>query len=123
MAARGLKSVAVLSLAVVALVVTPNGSAKSCAQAVLEDWQDGRIDGVYAPRCYTAAREALPEDAKVYSTADADILRALQARLATARSAGGKSRTSRLVLPAHSDRDTKGLWLSTTTLALGDASA
>ncbi len=46
-------------------------------------WRDGRIDHVYTPACYRQALAYLPEDLRVYSSAEADISRALQARLTT----------------------------------------
>ena len=60
------------------------GAAPSCASRLLADWRDGRIDGTYPVACYRQALAHLPEDVRVYSTAQADITRALQARLNTA---------------------------------------
>ncbi|MFL5952354.1 MAG: hypothetical protein ACJ74M_12185 [Gaiellaceae bacterium] len=57
------------------------GAAQSCGTRVLDDWRDGRIDGTYPVRCYRQALADLPEDVSVYSTAQSDITRALQARL------------------------------------------
>jgi hypothetical protein len=48
----------------------------------MADWKDGRIDQVYAVSCYRTALADLPEDVRVYSTAQSDITRALQARVA-----------------------------------------
>jgi hypothetical protein len=59
------------------------GAAPSCASRLLADWKDGRIDRTYAVPCYRAALADLPEDVRVYSTAQTDITRALQARLAS----------------------------------------
>jgi hypothetical protein len=59
------------------------GAAPSCASRLLADWKDGRIDQTYAVPCYRAALADLPEDVRVYSTAQTDITRALQARLAS----------------------------------------
>jgi uncharacterized protein (DUF3084 family) len=57
----------------------------------LNDWKDGRIDQTYPVACYRAALADLPEDVRVYSTAQSDITRALQAQLhaPAAKSAGG----------------------------------
>jgi hypothetical protein len=67
----------------VALTCTATaGAAPSCASRLLADWKDGRIDRTYAVPCYRAALADLPEDVRVYSTAQTDITRALQARLA-----------------------------------------
>jgi hypothetical protein len=73
--------------------------AASCGDAVVADWRDnGRIDRVYAPRCYRAAVEALPEDVLVYSSAQNDINRALQARVESSAQTQAKGDASG---PAH----------------------
>jgi hypothetical protein len=59
------------------------GASQSCASRLLADWRDGRIDQTYGVSCYRQALADLPEDVQVYSTAQSDITRALQARLAT----------------------------------------
>jgi hypothetical protein len=64
------------------------GAAPSCASRLLADWKDGRIDQTYAVPCYRAALADLPEDVRVYSTAQTDITRALQARLASEAMSG-----------------------------------
>ena len=73
------------SLAVGLIVLgclTGTAAAKpSCASRLLEDWKDGRIDNTYPVACYRKALANLPEDVQVYSTAQSDITRALQARL------------------------------------------
>jgi hypothetical protein len=68
------------------------GAAQSCASRLLADWKDGRIDQTYAVSCYRTALADMPEDVRVYSTAQSDITRALQARIgaATLKSAGGE---------------------------------
>jgi hypothetical protein len=49
---------------------------------VINDWYDnGRVDGSYALRCYDDAIDALPRDVKDYSSAAEDITRALQAAM------------------------------------------
>jgi hypothetical protein len=73
---------AVLALGLMALAFTGTaGAAQSCGSRVLADWRDGRLDGTYPVKCYRQALAELPEDVQVYSTAQADITRALQARL------------------------------------------
>jgi hypothetical protein len=71
------------------------GAAQSCGSRVLGDWRDGRIDGTYPVACYRQALASLPEDVRVYSTAQADITRALQAQIVAtatpAAHAAGKS--------------------------------
>jgi hypothetical protein len=58
------------------------GASQTCASRLLADWEDGRIDQIYPVSCYRQALGELPEDVRVYSTAQADITRALQARIA-----------------------------------------
>jgi len=57
------------------------GAATTCASRLLDDWKDGRIDQTYPVSCYRDALADLPEDVRVYSTAQNDITRALQARI------------------------------------------
>ena len=54
------------------------GSAGSpaCATAVLDDWTKGTLGSGYAPDCYEAAIDSLPEDLRAYTTAADDIARA-----------------------------------------------
>ena len=50
-----------------------------CVEAVMLDWaNDGRIDRAYPATCYYAAIDSLPEDLRVYSSAQDDLRRALQ---------------------------------------------
>ena len=78
------------------------GAAQSCGLRVLEDWRDGRLDGTYPVTCYRQALAQLPEDVRVYSSAQADITRALQSRLAAtpkvAKSNGGSGVSPLLVV-------------------------
>jgi hypothetical protein len=68
-----------------ALAVTGTAAAaRSCGSRVLADWRDGRLDGTYPVACYRQALAQLPEDVRVYSSAQADITRALQQRLTPA---------------------------------------
>lgn len=77
---------AVLAFVVTVLVTAgPAAAAPNCASRVLKDWQDGRLDGTYPVACYRQALAQLPEDVRVYSSAQSDITRALQARLGTPR--------------------------------------
>jgi hypothetical protein len=62
---------------------TSAGASTACSSRLLADWRDGRIDGTYPVHCYREALASLPEDVRVYSTAEADITRALQSRLRT----------------------------------------
>ncbi len=52
-------------------------AAANCAHAVVQDWSDGRIDNQYPIACYRTALKDLPEDLRVYGSADSDIRRAL----------------------------------------------
>jgi len=57
------------------------GQAKTgCVSRLLADWRDGRIDGTYSVGCYRTALAHLPEDVRIYSSAESDITRALVAR-------------------------------------------
>jgi hypothetical protein len=62
----------------------------TCADTVLVDWNNGRLSSAHAPACYRDALEALPEDARLYTTAPEEIMRALRASLA-ARAPGRES--------------------------------
>ncbi len=64
-----------------ALVFCGAGQAKTgCASSLFSDWRDGRIDGTYSVKCYRTALAQLPEDLRIYSSAESDITRALLAR-------------------------------------------
>ena len=102
---------ALLSLALVILAAATSGTAaakSSCANRLIADWQDGRIDRTYPVPCYRQALASLPEDVRVYSTATSDITRALHARLSsstrrttaasTAGSGGGGGVSTLIVL-------------------------
>ncbi|HEX9378350.1 MAG TPA: hypothetical protein VF872_02055 [Gaiellaceae bacterium] len=76
---RALLTFAALLLA--ALVFSGAGQAKTgCVSRLLADWRDGRIDGTYSVGCYRTALAHLPEDVRIYSSAESDITRALVAR-------------------------------------------
>ena len=69
---------------VAAALLTPSAShaATPCWQRVLDDWRDGHLDGDHAVRCYREALAHLPEDLRVYGTAETDIQRELTRALA-----------------------------------------
>ena len=76
-----LASATLLTLVVAAFAASPAGAASTanCAKQVIADWYDnGRVDKIYAQRCYRQAIKLLPVDVRVYSGAEDDILRALQ---------------------------------------------
>jgi hypothetical protein len=80
---------AVAAIAATVVVAPAPAAASSCANAVVADWRDnGRIDKTYPPKCYRAAVDALPEDVRVYSSAQNDITRALQARVEKSATSG-----------------------------------
>jgi hypothetical protein len=71
-----------MAVGLMALAFTGSaGAATTCASRLLDDWKDGRIDQTYPVSCYRDALADLPEDVRVYSTAQSDITRALQARI------------------------------------------
>jgi len=69
------------ALASILVVSEPASAQTSCGTRLLRDWSDGRIDRVYPVRCYRLALANMPEDVRIYSTAESDIKRALQARV------------------------------------------
>ena len=88
----GRGTVATVLVAATTLILVPAAGAKTCAQAVIDDWWDnGKIDDVYDVHCYREAIDALPEDLTGYSSAADDINRALQNRLRDQQSVGGGS--------------------------------
>ena len=100
----------VISLA----VALPAAAATPCWRAVINDWVDGRIDGTYPVNCYRQAIPHLPADLRIYSSAEEDITRALQARL-RARSAqrAGSVRQEAAFGASHiANRRGSGSWLS-----------
>jgi hypothetical protein len=90
-----------MAAALLALAVsgTAAASSQSCGSRLIDDWRDGRIDNTYAVACYRQALAHLPEDVRVYSSAQADITRALQARLAAAPKATTSHHSSGGVSP------------------------
>ena len=78
---RSLRPLLALATLLGALVFAATGQAQtSCSSALLQDWRDGRIDGTYPVACYRTALAQLPEDLRIYSSAESDIKRALLAR-------------------------------------------
>ena len=90
---RALLVAALIGLA--AALMAPTANAAACWQRVLDDWRDGHLDGVYAAHCYRDALRNMPEDLRVYGTAESDIQGALARALA--RSANHSRRTVRVV--------------------------
>jgi hypothetical protein len=77
----GFRLLFVMGIVVAALVSAGTADASTCASRLLMDWRDGRIDATYPVACYRDALATMPEDVRVYSSAEDDITRALQARL------------------------------------------
>ena len=78
---RSLRPLLALAALLGLLVFAATGQAQtSCSSALLQDWRDGRIDGTYPVACYRTALSQLPEDLRIYSSAESDIKRALLAR-------------------------------------------
>jgi hypothetical protein len=65
-----------------ALTAPTGANAAVCWQRVLDDWRDGHFDHVYPVHCYRDALTNLPEDLRVYGTAESDIQNALTRALA-----------------------------------------
>lgn len=68
-------------------------AAPACAQTLLTDWADGRIDRTYPIACYRAALKSLPTDLRVYSSAPDDIGQALSQRILQRAGTKTKART------------------------------
>ena len=85
---------ALAALLIATLVFSGVGQAKTgCVSRLLADWRDGRIDGTYSVGCYRTALAHLPEDVRIYSSAESDIKRALVARSEVALAAPAKAKT------------------------------
>jgi hypothetical protein len=83
MKARSLIAVvAVATFAASFAFAAPARAASGCAAAVIQAWHNGRLDASYPPSCYREALQELPEDIRIYSSAQDDINRALIASLA-----------------------------------------
>jgi hypothetical protein len=77
---RALLPVAVaLAIATSALVTAPpaSASAPTCWQRVIAEWRDGRLEGTYSSGCLHDAIRNLPEDLRIYGSAEEDINRAM----------------------------------------------
>lgn len=72
-------ALAILLGAALALAATPASAAKPCWERVVDDWTDNTsIDGAYSIACLQAALERVPEDIRVYSNFEEQILQARQ---------------------------------------------
>jgi hypothetical protein len=93
-----------------ALPATGVASPRSCAEAILVDSRDGRLDREYPVACYRTALERLPEDLRVYGTAESDIRRALMG--AVSRSATGSDGRVSQPAAAGAPLAASGTWLA-----------
>ncbi len=106
-APRVLLPVAVaLAIATSALVMAPPASASTCWQRVIADWRDGRVDGTYSASCLRDAIRNLPEDLRIYGSAEEDITRASKPR----RSARRKQRRRTSPRTATRSRSARRSW-------------
>ena len=97
-AAAGLAILVVAALATLhATQKATRGAAAAsptCNSRLLTDWSDGNIDDTYPILCYRDTLKSLPSDLKIYSSAPADIARALSMRIRSraARTLAGAKR-------------------------------
>jgi hypothetical protein len=63
-------------------------SKPPCWKVLINDWYDGRIDGIYEIHCYRDALQHLPADVDTYSSARDDIRQALQKRITQGHNGG-----------------------------------
>jgi hypothetical protein len=87
---------AALALSLGLAVGVAPASAKNtppCWKTLINDWYDGRIDGIYEIHCYREALNHLPTDVETYSSAREDIKQALQARITQGAHGGGTTTT------------------------------
>jgi hypothetical protein len=87
---------ALLVVATVASLVAGFGASSAaaknttpCWKTLINDWYDGRIDGIYPIHCYRDALKHLPADVDQYSSARDDIKQALQKRITQGSKGGG----------------------------------
>ena len=73
----------IATVGVALVIASPAGAASNCGERVIADWRNGHVNGTYPVTCYRQALAELPEDVRVYSSAQSDITRALQARVRT----------------------------------------
>jgi hypothetical protein len=97
------RAAAGIALVSVGVLVGGNaaGAAPSCGDAVLADWEDGRIDGAYTAECYRDALASMPEDVRVYTSATDDIARARRESLTS--EARSRRLSGRTPAPARAD--------------------
>ncbi len=72
-----------LAACVAGIAPPPVSAAAPCWQQVVSDWEDGGIGSTYPVHCYREALARLPEDIRIYSSAEDDIRRALMIHAST----------------------------------------
>jgi hypothetical protein len=82
MTVRSLTTVLATTLVAAAASFAAPAEASDCGKAVLKAWDENRLDSSFAPVCYRKALQDLPEDIRIYSSAQDDINRALIASVA-----------------------------------------
>jgi hypothetical protein len=85
---------AVGAFAGVAPAAATKRGTTACWKTLINDWYDGRIDGVYAIHCYREALKHLPSDVDTYSSARDDIQQALQKRITESRNGNTTTTTA-----------------------------
>ena len=75
-----IRVVAVVAVLIAAFAASSTaGAATPCSRAIIDDWLDNdRIDRIYDLSCYESAIDALPEDIRIYTSAEEVISRAFQ---------------------------------------------
>src|SRR5438067_13555579 len=96
-------SILLVFVCAAALAVAGTARAGSaCWERVITDWAShNRVAGRYGVSCYRKALARLPEDLRAYSSAPADIQRALQGRLGQAPAAAGPGQAGAAARAGH----------------------
>lgn len=80
----------------------------ACWKVLINDWYDGRIDGIYPIHCYRDALKHLPSDVDTYSSARDDIQQALQKRITQNHNGNTSTTTTGGSGPSSSGPNTPG---------------
>ena len=87
LALKRLVRAAALSAVLLLTLSAPAEAAAPCWKLLITDWYDGTINKSYPIPCYRQAIDHLPTDARLYSNARDDILRAMQLEIAAQNAA------------------------------------
>ena len=96
---------AVLGVASASAAGSAARTSTACWKVLINDWFDGRIDGVYPIHCYREALAKLPADIEAYSSARDDIRQALQRRI---QGGGGTDTTTTTTTPTGTGPNSGG---------------